>query len=107
MPALCSTNWGATEAYERPQASVQGQPGFSYRPASKASIASIDASLALALAVPLPYSDRVVQLAEDWKEQKIRFAVPAAWGYEVVSGLRKAVTAEFMAEEADVAIRNL
>jgi predicted nucleic acid-binding protein len=68
----------------------------------------IDANVALALVVPLPYSDRVMQLVEEWQGQAIRFAVPALWGYEVVSGLRKAVTADVLTEEeAERAIQEL
>lgn len=58
--------------------------------------------------MPLPYSDRVMQLVDDWHEQAIQFAVPSLWGYEVVSGLRKAVSTEVLTtEEADVPTREL
>lgn len=40
----------------------------------------IDANLALALVVPLPYSNTVQQLVEKWHQQAVRFAVPALWG---------------------------
>jgi predicted nucleic acid-binding protein len=68
----------------------------------------IDANVALALVVPLAYSDRVIQLMEEWQEGAILFVVPALWGYEVVSGLRKAVTADVLTEEeAERAIQAL
>jgi predicted nucleic acid-binding protein len=68
----------------------------------------IDANAALALAVPLPYSDRVMQLVEECQEQEMRFAVPALWGYGVVSGLRNAVSAGMLTgEDADMALRYL
>lgn len=68
----------------------------------------IDANLALALVVPLPYSNTVQQLVEKWHQQAVRFAVPALWGYEVVSGLRKAITAGVLTdEEAYAAVENL
>lgn len=68
----------------------------------------IDANLALALAVPLPYSDRVEQLFDGWREEGVQFAVPALWGYEVVSGLRKAVVADVLTkEEADSSVQHL
>ena len=69
---------------------------------------AIDANLALALVVPLPYSNTVQQLVEKWHQQAVRFAVPALWGYEVVSGLRKAITAGVLTdEEAYAAVENL
>ncbi len=68
----------------------------------------IDANLALALVVPLPYTERVIELVDRWHGQAVRFAVPALWGYEVVSGLRKSVTAGVLtAKEADAAVRDL
>jgi predicted nucleic acid-binding protein len=68
----------------------------------------IDANVALALVVPLAYSDRVLQFFDDWKERGIQFTVPALWGYEVVSGLRKAVAAGILLrEEAESGLQYL
>jgi predicted nucleic acid-binding protein len=69
---------------------------------------AIDANVALALVVPLPYSDRVVQLFTGWQARAVQLAVPALWGYEVASALRKAVTAGvFTLEDAVTAVRHL
>jgi predicted nucleic acid-binding protein len=68
----------------------------------------IDANLALALALPLEYSGRVVELAEGWHRASVRFAAPALWSYEVVSALRKAVVAKILSQdEAGAALSNL
>jgi predicted nucleic acid-binding protein len=68
----------------------------------------IDANIALALAVPLPYSGRVQQLVQEWRDEAVRLVVPALWGYEVISGIRKAVTAHLLTtDEADEAIQEL
>ena len=68
----------------------------------------IDANMAMALVVPLPYSNTVQRLVEKWHEQAVRFAAPALWGYEVVSGLRKAMTAGVLTdEEANAAVEDL
>jgi len=58
--------------------------------------------------VNLPYSDRVRQLAQEWLAEDIRLVVPALWGYEVVSAIRKAVTAHLLTtDEGDEAIQDL
>jgi len=68
----------------------------------------VDANIGLALVVPLAYSDRVQDLFRRWQEGAVRFAVPALWGYEVDSGLRKAVVSGVLTEaEADAAVQNL
>jgi len=68
----------------------------------------IDANIGLALALPLPYSDQVFELMGRWNAARVRFAVPALWGFEVVSGLRKAVVAGMLtSEEASAAIQEL
>lgn len=68
----------------------------------------LDANVGLALVVPLPYSDRVQDLVQEWYEQEAGFAVPALWGYEVDSGLRKAVVSGILTEaEAHAALQSL
>jgi predicted nucleic acid-binding protein len=68
----------------------------------------LDANMGLALVVPLPYSERVQDLFQEWHDQGAGFAVPALWGYEVDSGLRKAVVSGVLTEaEADAALQSL
>lgn len=68
----------------------------------------IDANVALATVVPLAYSQHAVALFNEWNVQGGQLAVPALWGYEVNSALRKSVAAEVLTfEQADLAIRDL
>jgi len=68
----------------------------------------LDANVGLALVVPLSYSDRVQALVQEWCEQEVGFAVPALWGYEIDSGLRKAVVSRVLTEaEAHAALQSL
>ncbi len=53
----------------------------------------IDASFALALVIPLDFSSRAQHLMQRWTSAGASFDVPSLWGYEVVSGLGKAVAA--------------
>lgn len=70
--------------------------------------AVIDANLALALVVPLQYSQTVSQLVDRWNREAVRLAAPSLWGYEVASGLRKAVRTEILTpEEADQGLADL
>ena len=50
----------------------------------------IDANIALALTIPLPYSDQVKEHFDRWQQDGIQLLAPALWGYEVASGLSKA-----------------
>jgi predicted nucleic acid-binding protein len=56
----------------------------------------IDSNLAVAQAIPLPYSDQAAALLADWKQQRARLVAPMLWEYEVVSTLRKAVALKRM-----------
>lgn len=71
----------------------------------------IDANLAVALVVPLPYSEPAVQQMETWQEQGTELFTPVLWGYEVVSSLRQAIVAGALsvgqAEEAVMALLDL
>ena len=60
----------------------------------------IDANLALALILPLPYSRPAARQFERWKRARIALHAPALWGYEVVSGLRKAVSDRAISPES-------
>ncbi|MCC7353762.1 MAG: type II toxin-antitoxin system VapC family toxin [Anaerolineae bacterium] len=54
----------------------------------------IDANIALALVVPLPYSSLAAQRVKVWKETEAKILAPVLWGYEIVSELRKALVAQ-------------
>ncbi|MFO7697064.1 MAG: type II toxin-antitoxin system VapC family toxin [Anaerolineae bacterium] len=51
----------------------------------------IDANLALALVLPLPYMRRATELYDEWMSLRIPLYVPILWEYEVTSSVRKAV----------------
>ena len=51
----------------------------------------IDANVALALVLPLPYMGRASALYDRWISLRIPLYVPTLWEYEVTSGVRKAV----------------
>ncbi len=66
----------------------------------------IDANIALALVVPVPYSPGAAQRFGAWKEADAEILAPALWEYEVVSGLRKAiVVGALTAEEATAGLQ--
>ena len=50
----------------------------------------IDAVIALATVLPLPYSDRVDVQFDRWRDERVSIVVPTLWVYEVVTGIRKA-----------------
>ncbi len=67
-----------------------------------------DANLALALVIPLPYSLPARELFEAWNESGKDIVVPALWGYEIVSGLRKSVVLGVLTpDEADSALQHI
>jgi predicted nucleic acid-binding protein len=53
--------------------------------------AVVDANIALGALLELPYSERCAGLFENWLVTRTSLYAPVLWGYEVVSGLRKAV----------------
>jgi len=50
----------------------------------------IDTNLAVALVVPVPYSEAARGKVEEWRVEGAELLAPALWGYEVTSTLRKA-----------------
>ena len=50
----------------------------------------IDANVALALVLPLPYSPQVDRLWDQWEQSDQLIYAPDLWGYEILSGLRQA-----------------
>lgn len=68
----------------------------------------IDANLAIALMIPLPYSERASSRIRAWQQAGIRIVVPGLWGYEVVSALRKTAAGEWITmQEAENALNEL
>jgi len=59
----------------------------------------IDANIALALVIPFPYSDQASERFAAWTESLTALAAPALFGFEVTSGLRKAVSLGVLAQE--------
>jgi predicted nucleic acid-binding protein len=56
----------------------------------------IDANIAIALAIPLPYSTQATQQMEVWQNQGTELIAPMLWGYEVITVIRKAVVAKII-----------
>jgi|SRR5581483_933829 predicted nucleic acid-binding protein len=68
----------------------------------------IDANIGLALVVNLAYSTRVQTQLMAWRSQNTEIVVPALWWYEMVSGLRQAVSAGILpAQDAIAALDDL
>lgn len=65
----------------------------------------IDANVGLSRLLPLPYSESADRCFLDWARVRARLYVPALWEYEVVTGLRRAVSLRFLtADEAQGAL---
>jgi predicted nucleic acid-binding protein len=59
----------------------------------------VDANVALALVLPLPYSREAEQLWQAWHQRRETVYAPDLWGYEVTSGLRKAIVLSSLSTE--------
>jgi len=59
----------------------------------------IDANIAVALMVKLPWSDAAERILLTWQRQKVQLFAPALWLFEIASALRKAVAAHRMSTE--------
>jgi len=57
----------------------------------------LDANIAIAMIVPGPYSPAARRQFLAWHESADNLFVPSLWGYEVLSGLRKAICAKAIA----------
>lgn len=55
--------------------------------------AVVDANVALALVLPLPYSPQAQTLWESWRAPGTVIQAPDLWAYEVTAALRKAMVA--------------
>ena len=68
----------------------------------------LDANLIASLVLPLPYSQIATTQMLAWKRQKVTFAAPALWSYEVSTVLRKALVAgHFPANQLDFALAQI
>jgi predicted nucleic acid-binding protein len=68
----------------------------------------IDANITVALFVNLPYSSQAEHLFRLWRQQDIELFAPALWPAEVISALRKVVTAGQMdSDDARLALASL
>ena len=66
----------------------------------------VDANIALALVLPLPYSGRASQLWRQWESRDEVIFAPGLWGYEVISALRKAeVLHQMLRSDVDDALK--
>jgi len=59
----------------------------------------IDANLALSYIIPLPYSQLAITRFDQWAHAQARLVVPVLWRYEVLSGLRKAISMNILTLE--------
>jgi predicted nucleic acid-binding protein len=68
----------------------------------------IDANITVALFVNLPYSSQAERLFRLWRRQDIELFAPGLWPAEVISALRKVVTAGQMgSDDARLALASL
>lgn len=66
----------------------------------------IDSNIAVALAIPVPYSKQARQQMAVWQHNQTELFAPMLWSYEVISVLRKFVVNNVIsAKEADQAIK--
>jgi predicted nucleic acid-binding protein len=59
----------------------------------------VDANLALSYVIPLPYSQLAMTHFDRWARVQARLVVPVLWRYEVLSGLRKAISMKLLTLE--------
>lgn len=62
----------------------------------------IDANIAMALAVRLPYSEQAVVKMIAWQQQNAALYAPILWTYEIVSALRKVVAAQVITTDGAI-----
>ena len=60
---------------------------------------TIDASLGVALAVPVKHSERITDRVLDWVQRGVPIYVPDLWEYEVASALRRGVRRGLLSDE--------
>lgn len=59
----------------------------------------IDANIAIALAIALPYSTPATQQMKVWQDDGADLFAPMLWGYEVVTVMRKTVVAKIISPD--------
>lgn len=60
--------------------------------------------MAVALVLPLPYSDKAAGMMQQWLGGEVELLVPALWSYEVVSALRKAVVLQVISADTAMTV---
>lgn len=70
--------------------------------------AVVDANIALALVLPLPYSSQAQVLWDGWRAPGTLIQAPDLWAYEITAALRKAmVTLHLPLTEAETRLQTL
>lgn len=59
----------------------------------------IDANLALALIIRLPYSAAAQRMMDTWRAGQAELMAPTLWEYECVTGLRRAVSLNLLTRQ--------
>ncbi|MBI5304229.1 MAG: hypothetical protein HY868_19005 [Chloroflexi bacterium] len=59
----------------------------------------VDANIALALVMPLAYSEQAHRQFAIWVKDSTELVAPTLWSYEVVASLRKAVATKWLTPE--------
>lgn len=62
----------------------------------------IDANIALALVIPLPYSAMATDQMRAWQNDGAQLFVPTLWAYEVITAVRKSVIAKVLSPESAI-----
>jgi predicted nucleic acid-binding protein len=65
----------------------------------------IDANIAVAVVLPLPYSPQASHQVQRWQKHGTQLVAPTLWGYEVLTSVRKAAVGKMISlEEAREAL---
>jgi predicted nucleic acid-binding protein len=59
----------------------------------------IDSNIVLVLALPLAYSTQAVKQMGMWQNNNVQLFVPVLWSYEIITAVRKTVTAKVISPE--------
>jgi predicted nucleic acid-binding protein len=59
----------------------------------------VDSNIILALAIPLAYSTQATKQMRIWQNNDTQLFAPALWSYEIITAVRKTVTAKVISPE--------